>query len=1191
MLAASSLISLIGVVGVLLPSSASAAPAASEPEVREAMLVTYIHGVDDRLAEEVLAPGARPALRRLLEDPAFPRRDNIVAFLAHFGDEEGVPALLEFLANPPAAVEVPEEDRALLMAPEALGHLARRGHRAGLDVLLRWTAADGDAAPLLEAAGRAKAPASVLDDLLEMSLRGLAFTGAPEARQRLLEVQAGGVLRGGGTRDLTGAAGRSLGLFDALRPAAVPGTVSSTASPAVSPDPASPAGGRIDRQAGTAGGGSSGSPHSAGVDGCQGQPDPVENGAESLMSFDTQLRVHAVRLTYSNHVALTNPIDLERLDTVLDLASLRAGREDYPSDVACCITVAIPLSPGENFGSTNDGLDVIDSANDLNAVLGNPVSRVKVVRAIQYCGGPGSNIIGCAGVGANGIAVVRRSEVGSEGVLWIHEYGHNVGLGHSPDPGAIMFASDNGSNSGLSQGECNQYHFPAPGAEITPQDVGPCRDLDGDDVQDGFDNCPNLSNFDQVDGDDDGVGDACDNCPSTPGVDTDGDGACDLTDNCPALPNPSQVDADGDHIGDPCDSCPFDRFNDQDLDGLCGDLDNCPQVSNSGQQDADSDGIGDDCDLCPQDASNDPDEDLVCNAIDNCPGMANPSQSDWDGDGLGNECDIDREGDGIENGADNCADDVNPGQQDRDVDGLGDACDGIRTVDDNGPAQFRVIQSAIVAASPGEVVRVLPGFYQENLLMKGGVDVVGPGPALATIDGSAASNQSTVNISNLDAPVRVSGFTIRGGNVTSFRRGGGIHIQHSQVEVTGNLITGNTSRHGGGIFLEGDPALPGSTITNNVIVGNLAQNRGGGVAVWYGTPTTRVRHNTIADNTSILYAAGLWITASDSFEISNNVISTNSSPNSGNGVFVQGSTPPAAFSENDVFGNAVADYLNMADPTGTNGNVSAAPSFVSPATRDYSPAPGSALIDAGSTMGDPFLDELGTPRPLEGNAAPPSRSDIGALEYVPPDADGDGVANASDTCPFAHNPSQPDADGDGVGDACDSCPSASDAAQSDLDRDGVGDVCDNCPVVPNADQTEGGMPGVGLLCSDSDADGVLDPDDCAPLNGGSYAAPGEPGSLVVESDRTTLSWSSAAPGAGTGTVHDVLRGALGQLPVGTGVSETCVGSGTPASFLADPEAPASGQGFWYLVRGRNACGASIYGSRSDATPSTSGACP
>ncbi|MEO8602720.1 MAG: thrombospondin type 3 repeat-containing protein [bacterium] len=42
----------------------------------------------------------------------------------------------------------------------------------------------------------------------------------------------------------------------------------------------------------------------------------------------------------------------------------------------------------------------------------------------------------------------------------------------------------------------------------------------------------------------------------------------------------------------------------------------------------------------------------------------------------------------------------------------------------------------------------------------------------------------------------------------------------------------------------------------------------------------------------------------------------------------------------------------------------------------------------------------------------------------------------------------PDADGDGIADASDNCPAAANATQSDADHDGIGDACDSCPETP-----------------------------------------------------------------------------------------------------------------------------------------------
>ena len=67
-----------------------------------------------------------------------------------------------------------------------------------------------------------------------------------------------------------------------------------------------------------------------------------------------------------------------------------------------------------------------------------------------------------------------------------------------------------------------------------PADDG--ADADNDGICDGGDNCPTISNANQLDGDSDGVGDVCDNCPA------------DI--------NPLQTNSDGDPLGDACDICP-----------------------------------------------------------------------------------------------------------------------------------------------------------------------------------------------------------------------------------------------------------------------------------------------------------------------------------------------------------------------------------------------------------------------------------------------------------------------------------------------------------------------------------------------------------------------------------------------------------------------------------------------------------
>ena len=89
-------------------------------------------------------------------------------------------------------------------------------------------------------------------------------------------------------------------------------------------------------------------------------------------------------------------------------------------------------------------------------------------------------------------------------------------------------------------------------------------------IPDACDNCPAVTNADQVDTDNDGQGDACDSDPDDDGVTT--------SDNCSFKKNPGQEDGDGDSIGDACDIC--------------------PDTPDGTQADVDLDGVGDACDIC-----------------------------------------------------------------------------------------------------------------------------------------------------------------------------------------------------------------------------------------------------------------------------------------------------------------------------------------------------------------------------------------------------------------------------------------------------------------------------------------------------------------------------------------------------------------------------------------------------------------
>ncbi|ANM30951.1 hypothetical protein ABI59_17260 [Acidobacteria bacterium Mor1] len=126
---------------------------------------------------------------------------------------------------------------------------------------------------------------------------------------------------------------------------------------------------------------------------------------------------------------------------------------------------------------------------------------------------------------------------------------------------------------------------------------------------------------------------------------------------------------------------------------------------------------------------------------------------------------------------------------------------------------------------------------------------------------------------------------------------------------------------------------------------------------------------------------------------------------------------------------------------------------------------------------------------------------------------------------------------------------------------------------------------------DLDGDGLADACDCAPADPGSTAAPGEVQRLRFGPDRQTVSWYSAAGEAGEDVTYDLVRGALGQWPVGSGIDETCIAADAPGTSAVDGDLPAAAAGFWYLARPRNACGLGSLGNDGSGTPRAGIACP
>lgn len=130
--------------------------------------------------------------------------------------------------------------------------------------------------------------------------------------------------------------------------------------------------------------------------------------------------------------------------------------------------------------------------------------------------------------------------------------------------------------------------------------------------------------------------------------------------------------------------------------------------------------------------------------------------------------------------------------------------------------------------------------------------------------------------------------------------------------------------------------------------------------------------------------------------------------------------------------------------------------------------------------------------------------------------------------------------------------------------------------------------------ADGDGDGVDNNTDCALDDPGAFAVPGEVVPLSADKDQAgsaVLSWPSQASQAGSGTVYDVVRDLLSNLPTSGTASAIGLACGTSETAHTDPELPVEGSGFYYLVRARNVCGDGGWGEDSAGTPRSVSACP
>ncbi len=238
---------------------------------------------------------------------------------------------------------------------------------------------------------------------------------------------------------------------------------------------------------------------------------------------------------------------------------------------------------------------------------------------------------------------------------------------------------------------------------------------------------------------------------------------------------------------------------------------------------------------------------------------------------------------------------------------------------------FATIQHAINAAVSGDSVSVAAGVYNENIIMKTGVSVIGESPAVTLIEGTASTNGVVLFDGVLNGVLK--GFRITVDEpVAGVDRGVVFQGATDNTAVIRNCIITNVQY---GIFVW-NPAMP--TIQNNILFSVIDEQ-----GIYIGdTATAPVIRNNIITGYSY---AGIHVIAGPA-------------------------SPTPIIEYNDVFNNGeVGDYENYPSQTGSNGNISLPPLFVDLALGDFnlinSPLGGSPCIDAGNPASQ-YNDSDGT---------------------------------------------------------------------------------------------------------------------------------------------------------------------------------------------------------------------------------------
>jgi len=360
----------------------------------------------------------------------------------------------------------------------------------------------------------------------------------------------------------------------------------------------------------------------------------------------------------------------------------------------------------------------------------------------------------------------------------------------------------------------------------------------------------------------------------------------------------------------------------------------CPELP-SASVDDDGDGYTEDQGDCDDtDATVHPNAAETCgDGVDrDCSGDADDGSADLDGDGFV---------DAACPGGAACGDpdaEVHPAAQ-GDCDGLDDDCDGdidedTIVVDIGGSGDTTSIQEAVDEASNGDIVCVLPGTYQENVVLDAGSVLLQSleGAEVTIIDGGGASS---VLVFQYGDSSTVQGFTLTGGAGSLFDPdndgaldacGGGMFVDASSPTLAELVVTGNNADDGAGLYINNasismsDVEISGNTavgyggglrlrhaddvLLEGVQIGENTARTGAGVSL-YDSSTTMIDCD-VTDNVADNNGGGFYVGTDSALELSSGTVTGNSAVSKGGGIRVYSARVIVAGT--DISDNSAGDF-------------------------------------------------------------------------------------------------------------------------------------------------------------------------------------------------------------------------------------------------------------------------------------------